>query len=356
MTRWRAKYALAVAAATLIGTLGIASGSASASGSHLHVSTSGSDVGNCLTHPCATIDYAISQAPSGGTIRVAPGTYHQTVQITKPIHLLGTSASNTILNGAGLDPGGSFYGVIYVGTTGGSVSIKNFTITNPFPYAYTSGEPEVVALIDQNPSDSVSITRNIISEGSSDANASTDFPIGIDTFKNAASTTIAHDTITGTFQGALLEDNGPATFAHNTIENLIPNTSAPTTYPGEGLFFLSDLSGAITRQNATNNTFTGYAGYGVIMEAGYSNGNCSTTPCNGSISGSIERNSLALGGAAGAAGIVLQAQFAGNTLHATVTANRGYVTSPSQAIMSQASSGATITGSTSGNHIRVHSS
>ena len=283
------------------------------------------------------------------------GTYAQTVQITKPVNLVGSGATHTILNGAGLDPGGSYYGVVYVGTTGGAVSVSHFTITNPFPYAYTGGEPEVVALIDQNASDSVSITHDVISEGSSDPDASTDFPIGIDTFKNAAATTIAHNTITGTFQGALLEDNGPAMFVHNKIRDLISNTAAPTTYPGEGLFFLSDLAGSITGQVATNNRFSGYAGYGVIMEAGYSNGNCTSTPCNGSISGSIERNSLALGGAAGAAGIVLQAQFAGNSLSATVTGNRGYVTSPTVAIMSQASSGATISGSTSGNHIRVHS-
>lgn len=83
------------------------------------------------------------------------------------------------------------------------------------------------------------------SEGTADSGQGMDFPIGIDTFKNAARTTFCHNTVTGTFQGGLFEDNGPP------------------------------------------NRFSGYAGDGVTMEAGYDNGNCSTTPGNGSIAGSI---------------------------------------------------------------------
>jgi hypothetical protein len=124
--------------------------------------------------------------------------------------------------------------VVYVGTTGGAVFIKGFTITNPFPYAFTAGEPQIIALTDQRASDSVSITRNVLSEGTSDSGRGTDFPIGIDTFKNVASTTFSHNTVTGTFQGGLFEDNGPLTFSDNKIENLIPNSEAPSTFSDEG--------------------------------------------------------------------------------------------------------------------------
>jgi hypothetical protein len=143
------------------------------------------------------------------------------------------------------------------------------------------------------------------------------------------------------------------TFSDNKIEDLISNVSAPTTYAGEGVFFLSDLSGAITGQNVTHNRFSGYAGDGVIMEAGFDNGNCSSTPCNGSIAGSIAHNTLELGGSAGQAGIYLQAEFAGNMLTASVTHNRGYVTSPTTAITTQTTSGATMSVTQSDNDIHV---
>ncbi len=360
-TPWRVwPVALVVSFGTV--ALVTSSSAGAATGNVRKVTTTGTDTGNCTKNPCATINYAISQASPNDTVKVAAGTYHQTVQITKALSLVGAGSSKTTLDGSGLDPGGSFYGVVYVGNSGGAVTVRGFTITNPFPYAYTSGEPEVVALRDTNPGDSITITKNVISEGNSDPNVSTDFPIGIDTFVNAATTTITHNTITGTFQGALLEDNGPATVASNKITNLISgsdtSTSPATVYPGEGVFFLSDLAGSITGQIASHNSLSGYGGWGVIMEAGYNNGNCTTTPCNGSISGSVDHNKFALGGATEkgnpTAAIDLSAQFAGNNLSATVSSNRGYVTAPSKTITTEATSGATESVTQSKNHIVVH--
>ncbi len=360
-TPWRVwPVALVVSFGTV--ALVTSSSAGAATGNVRKVTTTGTDTGNCTKNPCATINYAISQASPNDTVKVAAGTYHQTVQITKALSLVGAGSSKTTLDGSGLDPGGSFYGVVYVGNSGGAVTVRGFTITNPFPYAYTSGEPEVVALRDTNPGDSITITKNVISEGNSDPNVSTDFPIGIDTFVNAATTTITHNTITGTFQGALLEDNGPATVASNKITNLISgsdtSTSPATVYPGEGVFFLSDLAGSITGQIASHNSLSGYGGWGVIMEAGYNHGNCTTTPCNGSISGSVDHNKFALGGATEkgnpTAAIDLSAQFAGNNLSATVSSNRGYVTAPSKTITTEATSGATESVTQSKNHIVVH--
>ncbi|MGH9297659.1 MAG: hypothetical protein ACRDZP_06745, partial [Acidimicrobiales bacterium] len=285
-----------------------------------YVSTTGHDSGGCwLRHPCATIKYALTKAAPGATIHVAAGTYHQTVQINQPVTIAGAGASKTVLDGAGLDPGGSYYGIVFVGNTSGSVTVSGFSITNPFPYAYTAAEPEAVALANHTTSASVTILDNVISEGTApDPNRSTDFPIGIDTFQNSARTTIRGNTIEGFFQGALIEDNGPANVVGNTFKSMIANhTGASTstvTYPGEGVFFLSDLNETLKGQNANHNLFTGYGGLGLIAEAGYNNGNCTTTPCNGSIQGNFADNSFSMKGATGGEAIDLKADYTGNTL------------------------------------------
>ena len=68
-----------------------------------HVSTTGTDSGNCVSSPCATINFALSKATPGETIHVAAGSYNQTVNITKAINLVGAGASKTTINGNGLD-------------------------------------------------------------------------------------------------------------------------------------------------------------------------------------------------------------------------------------------------------------
>jgi hypothetical protein len=354
------KRILVVAAGVLAASLGVAIVPAAAAVNTLYVSkTSSGDIGTCSTPAtaCTTIDYALSKAVPGDTIKVAAGDYNQTVAITIPVRLVGAGASRTTLDGSGIDSSGTTYGVVYVGTTGGAVSVSGFTITNPYPDSYTGGEPEIVALADTNASDSVVITNNVLTEGTADTNAGVDYPIGIDTFKNAATTTISHNTISGTFQGALLEDNGPVSFANNQVKSLIANTDdstdPPTVYPPDGLFFLSDLSGSLTGQNATHNKFSHFAGFGIAEDAGYSNGNCTDNPCNGSLSGTISHNHFALGGASGAAAISLDSQFVGNNLTAAVNNNGGYVTSPSQAIDVEADGGTTDV-TQNGNHIAVH--
>ena len=70
------------------GMLGAAPSGASG-GTVEHVSPTGTDTGNCISAPCQTINYAISVAPAGQQIHVAAGSYNQTVDINKPIKLVG---------------------------------------------------------------------------------------------------------------------------------------------------------------------------------------------------------------------------------------------------------------------------
>jgi hypothetical protein len=66
-----------------------------ASGSpNLYVGIGGSDTTTCRlsTQPCATVDYALTQAPSGATINVGAGTFKQNFQVTggQTVNITGT--------------------------------------------------------------------------------------------------------------------------------------------------------------------------------------------------------------------------------------------------------------------------
>jgi hypothetical protein len=63
------------------------------SGPALHVSTTGTDLGDCTAAPCRTINYAVARASAGDVIAVAAGTYNESVSITKRLSLVGTGAT-----------------------------------------------------------------------------------------------------------------------------------------------------------------------------------------------------------------------------------------------------------------------
>jgi len=87
------------------------------------------------------------------------------------------------------------------------------------------------------------------------------------------------------------------------------------------------------RRAATAITFSGYSGYGIAEDAGYSGGYV-TSGCiaNGSITTSLTQNMPELTGGDTAPGISLQATGAGNDLTGTLSFTKGYVTSPSNGI------------------------
>jgi hypothetical protein len=253
-----AAVALVAAASPLLGVMG---GAARAAGNTRLVATSGTDAGDCTVSPCKTVNYALGQAAPYDTVKVAAGTYNQTVDIEKPIQLVGAGAAATILDGQGLDTPVPTYGVVYVGTTGGAVTVSGFTITNPFPYSYSSGEPEIVALADAGSNDAVTITKNIISEGSADANASTDFPIGIDSFKNAAQTVISSNTIQGSFTKNTLALTGAAgaigimfesKFAGNDLTATSSSNKGYVTGPSVAMVVQSKNGATISVTEAAN--------------------------------------------------------------------------------------------------------
>jgi parallel beta-helix repeat protein len=86
------------------------------------VSTSGTDIGTCITSPCRTIGYGIAQANAGDNVSVASGTYAESVAITKRLSLVG--------NGATVDATGELNGILISGAGAAGTVIQGFTIVN----------------------------------------------------------------------------------------------------------------------------------------------------------------------------------------------------------------------------------
>lgn len=110
-------YVVALAAACLLALTGQAAGTSAAT---RLVSPSGTDTGDCVASPCATIGYAVSQANAGDTISVAAGTYTESVLIQKRLALVGHDAT--------IDAAGHDNGIVISGTAAAGTSVRGFTI------------------------------------------------------------------------------------------------------------------------------------------------------------------------------------------------------------------------------------
>ena len=72
-----------------------------AAGVTLLVTTTGSDTGNCQATACASVGYALSEAPAGATISVGPGTFVESELIPLlPVTIQGAGAGATVIDAA----------------------------------------------------------------------------------------------------------------------------------------------------------------------------------------------------------------------------------------------------------------
>jgi hypothetical protein len=324
----------------------------------VYVSTHGSDANPCTkSQPCATLQFAVDNAPAGSIVHVAAGTYNQTVNITQPVTIAGAGAGKTIIDGSNIDTQAmspSYFGVISVEDNigaGGPINIRGLTVKNAFittaEYDEDSDPSDVIVYNDANAGDTVNVTGVALGAVQ---NASEFTGVGLDTFDDAASVTFTNSSVTGVFQGALLEGGGLG--GHVTVNNVSFNHLAAcaaatvcgggTTFPAEGLFVLSDQPGT-ANDTINNNRFVGYAGFGIAADAGYSGGNCTAPngPCTGNVNLIANTNMFTLGACAasdGCAAIYLDAQ-SGNELSAHLQGDKGTVHSPDEGIFENPDSG-----------------
>ncbi|HZD70216.1 MAG TPA: right-handed parallel beta-helix repeat-containing protein [Actinomycetes bacterium] len=113
---------LYVVAAAVVCLLALTGQAAGANAATRLVSPSGTDAGDCVVSPCATIGYAVSQANAGDTISVAAGTYTESVLIQKQLALVGHEAT--------IDADGHDNGIVISGTAAADTSVRGFTIVN----------------------------------------------------------------------------------------------------------------------------------------------------------------------------------------------------------------------------------
>lgn len=99
-----------------------------------YVSPSGNNSNTCLTaqSPCHTIGIVVSKKSSSGDhIVIGPGTYMETLSISKNLTLIGAGEASTIIDGGAIDS------VLQVGFA--TLSISGVTIQNGMSAAYGGG-------------------------------------------------------------------------------------------------------------------------------------------------------------------------------------------------------------------------
>jgi parallel beta-helix repeat protein len=104
-----------------------------ASGTTRYVSPTGTDTGDCSNSgsPCLTINYAVGQANAGDTISVAAGTYTESVSVTEQLSLVGSGASNTIIDVATACAGERCdNGIVISGSEAAGTMVTGFTVEN----------------------------------------------------------------------------------------------------------------------------------------------------------------------------------------------------------------------------------
>jgi hypothetical protein len=89
------------------------------------VSPRGVDAGTCTSSPCRTISYAVGQAAAGDVVSVASGTYHESVNVTKRLELVGHDAT---IDAAGLTAPPN--GVVISGPGAAGSRLAGFTVTH----------------------------------------------------------------------------------------------------------------------------------------------------------------------------------------------------------------------------------
>jgi hypothetical protein len=209
----------------------------------------GSDSNNCKTpqHACKTIGHAIALASSGDTVKVAPSTYKENLDIGISLNILGANARTTIVDG-------NQSKTVFTISKGVVVSFSGLTIENGSAAGGYAG-----GIVNEG---TLTISRCTITGN----NGSGGYVGGI--FNNFGTTTVTNSTITGNsasggYVGGIFIDGGTATFTNSTITG----NSVSGGYVG-GIFNYNGGTTTVSSSTITGNSASGgYAG-GIFIDGG----------------------------------------------------------------------------------------
>lgn len=259
--------------------------SAHAAGSTVTVCATGCD------YPSIDAAVTASNAAPGSiaTIQVKAGTYNEPdFTITSPVNLEGASAGAVTIKQP-LSAGGD---ILIKPTSAGNTTISGFTIEGNGTNAGV--RPILATAKDTNASDTVTISDDTFVEtastgtscpgtdaSSTDSCQPYDFSIGFYNSGNGtsnAATVVTGNTFTGLWQ-AVLSENAPGTLTvtDNQMTGLLPSTDVLSgqTIPQdpEAVFDFAhstSMTVDVTQtQTFSANTFSGYAGLGIGVYAGF---------------------------------------------------------------------------------------
>lgn len=123
------KIGIAIVLACLLVVLPVVAVHAQPQPTIIYVNSAGSDAkGNgSATNPYATITHAVSVAPAGAIITIAPGTYSESVTIARPLTLESESSepTDTIINATG-----QLNGIAIIGADANGTTVEGLTVEN----------------------------------------------------------------------------------------------------------------------------------------------------------------------------------------------------------------------------------
>jgi parallel beta-helix repeat protein len=180
-----------------------------------------------LVNPCyRSISAALTAAANSDTIEIHPGTYTETIMLTKPLTITGTETARTILSGGGLGPIITVSGQI-------GVAIRKLSFTSA-----TTG------ILVQS-SSSVTITNNVFRVGTTGT--------GIDV--ESSSTAIIDNNTFYQNLNALSFASGTTVTILNNIFSNNTGTAVSTTITASSIhnncYFSNNTNGQVTADNPT---------------------------------------------------------------------------------------------------------
>jgi hypothetical protein len=297
----------AALAVTVVSITVAAGAQASSSTTTLYVASTGNDANACTqSAPCATITHALSvgasaySASNAVAISVGAGTFDGQLIPTYPVSIEGAGPAATVIDVTSTSDGCTKPYAVFISSVAhscgtdaamiaGAYAISGVTVEGVAGVATSatvSHEPFIVDIGGLAAGTSVALTNDdFVASSSIDANLATDQTYGVyaqpgPVSSTTSSITIEGDSFSGMSVGAIFNPYaGQLTVADNDFAGLASSDTSSTNYQtATGVLSLDAVQSTapmVGDQIISDNTFEGYAGYGVKLDSGY-NGNPGT--------------------------------------------------------------------------------